>query len=136
MSEWKRPLPTITGETLPYWEACQRGELLIQRCEGCDIYQYYPRGICATCFTSKIGWVKSSGKGTVWTFTVTRQNRTAGFDEGSVCSWRWWRLEEGVKMFTNIIGCDPFDVHIGMPVEVTFVRATREVTVPFFKPAE
>ena len=47
MSEWKRPLPTITGESLPYWEACRRGELLIQRCDQCREYQFYPRGICA-----------------------------------------------------------------------------------------
>ena len=54
MSEWKRPLPTITGESLPYWEACQRGELLIQRCDECREYQFYPRGICANCFTGKV----------------------------------------------------------------------------------
>ena len=41
-----------------------------------------------------------------------------------------------MKMFTNIVGCDPFDVRIGMPVEVTFVKANSQVTVPFFKPSE
>ena len=43
-------------------------------------------------------------------------------------------LDEGVKMFTNIVGCDPGDVTIGMPVEVTFVQATDQVSVPYFKP--
>jgi uncharacterized OB-fold protein len=44
-------------------------------------------------------------------------------------------LEEGVKMFTNVIQCDPRDVSIGMPVEVTFVQATDRISVPYFKPA-
>ncbi|MCZ6867369.1 MAG: Zn-ribbon domain-containing OB-fold protein [Dehalococcoidia bacterium] len=135
MAEWKKPLPTITGETMPYWEACRRGELLIQRCQDCNQYQFYPRGICANCFTGKVRWVKASGKGTVWTFTVTRQNRTPGFDEGPYVL-ALVELEEGVKMFSNIVDCDPFQVKIGMPVEVTFVKATNQVSVPFFKPAE
>jgi uncharacterized OB-fold protein len=44
-------------------------------------------------------------------------------------------LEEGVKMFSNIIECNPRDVNIGMPVEVTFVRANDRISVPYFKPA-
>ncbi len=119
---------------MPYWEACHRGELLIQRCQDCNQYQFYPRGICANCFTGKVRWVKASGKGTVWTFTVTRQNRTPGFDEGPYVL-ALVELEEGVKMFSNIVDCDPFQVKIGMPVEVTFVKATNQVSVPFFKPA-
>jgi uncharacterized OB-fold protein len=38
-------------------------------------------------------------------------------------------------MFTNIIQCNPRDVRIGMPVEVTFVPATDQITIPYFKPA-
>ena len=134
MAEWKKPLPTVTGETMPYWEACRRGELLIQRCRDCDQYQWYPRGICANCFAGKVQWVKASGKGKVWTFTVTRQNRTPGFSEECPYVLALVELDEGIKMFTNIVGCDPGQVKIGMPVEVTFVRATDQVTVPFFKP--
>jgi uncharacterized OB-fold protein len=44
-------------------------------------------------------------------------------------------LEEGVRMFTNIVECDPKDVSIGMAVEVTFQQATPQISVPFFKPA-
>ncbi len=133
MAEWRRPLPTITGESMPYWQATTRGELLIQRCRDCKEYQFYPRGICSNCFNGKIDWVRSSGKGTVWTYTITRQNRTPGFDDGPYVL-ALIELEEGVKMFSNVVGCDPFEVQIGMEVEVTFQRATRDISVPFFKP--
>ena len=43
-------------------------------------------------------------------------------------------LDEGVKMFTNIVECNPSDVKIGLPVEVTFVQATDQISVPFFRP--
>ena len=43
-------------------------------------------------------------------------------------------LDEGVKLFTNIINCDPKSVTIGMDVKVTFVQATNQIHVPMFEP--
>ena len=135
MAEWKKPLPTVSGETKPYWDLCRQGQLLIQKCDKCDEYQFYPRGICANCWSGDIKWVRSSGKGTVWTFTVTYQNRTAGFVDEIPYVLALVELEEGVRMFTNIVECEPSAVTIGMPVEVTFVKATDQITIPYFKPA-
>ena len=78
---WNKPLPTVAGETKAFWDSCRRGQLVIQYCEGCDEYQWYPRGICADCWGESVRWVQSSGRGTVWTYTVTYQNRTPGFAE-------------------------------------------------------
>ena len=60
----------------------------------------------------------------MWTFTVTRLNRDPGFIQDVPYVLALVELDEGVKMFTNIVECNPDDVTIGMPVEVTFVRAT------------
>jgi len=134
MPDWNKPLPSIVGETRPYWESCRQGQLLIQKCDGCGEYQFYPRGICANCWSGAIKWVKASGKGTVWTYTVTYQNRTPGFDGGPYVL-ALVELEEGVRMFSNIVECNPRDVKIGMPVQVTFIKASDQVSIPYFKPA-
>ena len=42
-------------------------------------------------------------------------------------------LEEGPRMMTNIVECNPDSVKIGMAVEVTFEDVTEEVTLPKFK---
>ena len=70
----------------------------------------------------------------MWTYTVTYQNRTTGFDQGPYVL-ALVELEEGVRMFTNIVDCDPGQVQIGMAVEVTFQRATDQISVPYFRPA-
>ncbi|MBD48361.1 uncharacterized protein METZ01_LOCUS163568 [marine metagenome] len=133
MNEWKRPLPAIPGETMPFWNGCREGKLLLQQDQATGGFQWYPRSINTMTPGGKMNWVASSGKGTVWTFTITRQNRTPGFDDGPYVL-ALVELDEGVKLFTNIIECDPFDVRIGMEVEVTFVKANTEISVPFFKP--
>ena len=43
-------------------------------------------------------------------------------------------LDEGPQMMTNIVGCPPEQVKIGMPVQVTFEDWTEEISVPKFKP--
>ena len=108
----------------PFWDSCRRGQLVIQRCDDCNEYQWYPRGICANCWSENIQWVQSSGHGTVWTYTVTNQNRTTGFEEMVPYVLALVELDEGVRMFTNIVDCNPADVSIGMEVEVTFRTAT------------
>ena len=134
MAEWNKPLPTVVGETKPYWDSCRQGKLMLQRCGRCDEYQFYPRGICSHCWSTEVRWVESAGRGAVWTYTVTYQNRTPGF-AGAPYVLALVELEEGVKMFTNVVDCDVGQVHIGMPVEVTFVKANEQITVPYFKPA-
>ena len=37
-------------------------------------------------------------------------------------------------MLTNIVGCAPDEVKIGMPVEVTFEDVSDEVAIPRFSP--
>jgi uncharacterized OB-fold protein len=45
-------------------------------------------------------------------------------------------MDEGVKMMSNIVDCDPHDVQIGMEVEVVFDDVTDDVTLPKFKPVK
>ena len=134
-TEYLKPLPTASGETKPFWDAARRGRFLTQRCNRCQEYQWYPRGFCSNCWTQDIEWVEASGKGTVWSYTITYQNRSPGFREEGAYVLALVALEEGgTKAFTNIVDCNPQDVYIGMPVEVVF-RDAPGFKIPFFKPA-
>jgi hypothetical protein len=44
-------------------------------------------------------------------------------------------LEEGVHLISNMVGCDPDEIEIGMPVEVVFETVSDEITLPKFKKA-
>jgi uncharacterized OB-fold protein len=41
-------------------------------------------------------------------------------------------LPEGVKVVSNIIGCDPDVVSIGMPVRLAFASAGEQGNIPVF----
>lgn len=136
MAKWNRPLPIESGETKPFWDACRKGKFLIQRCRSCGKYQYHYRGFCSHCWTGQIEDVAASGRGTVWSHTVIYRNRTPGFAEEVPYVVVLVELEEGVKVISNVVNCDPESVRIGMPVKLTFVTATEEWRIPMFEPAE
>jgi uncharacterized OB-fold protein len=133
--KYAKALPRIDEESKGFWEACQRHELYVQQCRACGARRYYPRAVCPTCLSSDTAWVLSSGRGTVYTYTVTYQNQAPGFRDELPYVLAYVELDEGVRLLTNIVGCAPEDVRIGMPVAVTFDDVTPEVTLPKFKPA-
>lgn len=132
--KYNKPLPRIDEESKGFWEACQRHELYVQRCRACRSSRYYPRALCPACLSDDTEWVRCSGRGEVYTFTVTNQNQAPGFREELPYVLAYVELQEGLRVLTNIVDCPPESVRIGMPVEVVFDDVTAGVTLPKFKP--
>ena len=134
MAEYAKPLPEITAESRPFWEGCRRHQLLVQRCRACGARQHYPRGICAACWSDDIEWLPSSGRGTVYSFTVTYRTQARGFRDELPYVLAYVELEEGVQVLTNIVGGDPEKLVIGMPVRIVFEDVNADVSIPRFTP--
>ena len=131
---YKKPLPRIDEESRGFWEALARHELYLQQCRDCGTKRFPPRAVCPACLSSATAWVRASGRGIVYTYTVTHQNQAPGFREELPYVLAVVELVEGPRMMTNIVGCAPDAVRIGMPVEVTFEDVTPEITLAKFRP--
>jgi hypothetical protein len=44
-------------------------------------------------------------------------------------------LDEGPRLTANVVGIGNEDLKVGMPVEMIFDDAAREITMPRFQPA-
>ncbi|MGI9594725.1 MAG: Zn-ribbon domain-containing OB-fold protein [Acidimicrobiales bacterium] len=139
MAEIEHPLPNASWETRGYWEGAGRGEIVLQRCLSCGTVQHKPRGVCVTCLDGDIEHFVAGGRGTVYTFTVTNQNQAKGFAEACPYVMAYVDLEEGPRLLTNIVDCEPDSVEIGMAVIANFATAERDdgeaFAVPRFSPA-
>lgn len=129
-----RPLPKPDHVSAPFWKAAADGRVLIQQCPACGHRQFYPRALCTSC-AADTEWVEASGRGTVHTFTVIRQNWAKPFVDELPYVVAMVELEEGVKMMTNITDCEIDDVHIGMQVEAYSAIVDDEVGILFWRPA-
>ncbi len=135
MAEIEHPKPFADWETRAYWEGCGRGEIVLQRCGACAKVQHRPRAICASCLSGDIEYFVASGRGQVYTFTVTHQNNARGFREACPYVLAYVELDEGPRLLTNVVGCDPQSVRIGMPVVADFTPPDEDLAVPRFRPA-
>ncbi len=135
MAEIEHPKPFADWETRAYWEGCGRGEIVLQRCGACAKVQHRPRAICASCLSGDIEHFVASGRGQVYTFTVTHQNNARGFREACPYVLAYVELDEGPRLLTNVVGCDPESVRIGMPVVADFTPPDEDLAVPRFRPA-
>lgn len=133
MSELPTSTPPVNEETRPFWDATAKGILHLPRCDDCSLVVFYPRSFCPGCRSRNLTWVDLSGRGSVYSYTVTR--RIGG-------KWRahtplviaYVELEEGPRMLTNLVECDPETVSIGMPVEVVFDDTGEGRAIPRFQP--
>jgi uncharacterized OB-fold protein len=107
---------------------------VIQACRACGALQYYPRGVCGACWSSDLVWRLSAGRGTVYTFTVTRRSQAPGFRDELPYVLAYVELDEGVQVLTNLVGADASAIRIGMRVAVTFEDVSPEISIPRFRP--
>ena len=128
-----RPAPTPDPEAAEYWAAARDGRLLVQRCDACGHHQLYPRDRCISC-RSPVSWIEASGRGTVYSYTVIRQNYSRPFRDWIPYVVALVDLVEGPRLMTNVVGCDPEDVHVGMDVRARFEQVSEEASIALFEP--
>ncbi|WP_052666605.1 Zn-ribbon domain-containing OB-fold protein [Nitriliruptor alkaliphilus] len=129
-------LPTVDPSSAPWWEACERGELLIRRCDACGLAHHYPRQRCPTCWSEDVRWEAASGRGRLHTWSVVHAGALPPFSERLPYVVAIVALEEGPLLATNIVDADHARLAIDQDLVVVFERDEGStVTVPRFRPA-
>jgi hypothetical protein len=130
-----KPIPAVTPEMRPFYEAARRHELRVQRCRGCGVLRFPARALCSACLSTDADWVAVSGRGEIYSFNIMHQVYHPGFAAEVPYAVVLVKLAEGPKMISNVVGVDVRAVRIGMPVRVVFEQVSDEVTLPKFAPA-
>jgi hypothetical protein len=126
------PGPNPDSTSQPYWDACDRCELTFQRCGNCGAAQFQPASICRTCTSNRLSWEKSSGRGSVYSWSVVWRPPTPDYTTPFVVAIV--DLEEGYQMMANVIGCEPEQLRVGLPVQVEFHPLAGGHLLPYFAP--
>jgi hypothetical protein len=127
------PWPVADADTQDYWDAIAERRFLIQRCRSCRRYQYYPRSVCTACTSTDLELVASQGRGTIYSYTVSRRAAHPDMAERVPYVVALIDLAEGPRMLANLVGVDPENVTIGADVAVTFLQAAEGILLPAFE---
>lgn len=133
MSEAKRIEPPESEVAKPFWEASRSKELVLQWCKPCGTVIWYPRPVCPTCLGEDLEWRPASGTGEVHTFSVMHKQANPFMQPPYTVALV--QLDEGARLMTNIVNCEPDDVSVGMQVQVHWEELSDGRHLPLFEPA-
>lgn len=128
-----RILPQVTPQNEHFWTGGAQGELRFLRCRACGHWIHPPAPICPACLAREVGVEAVSGRARVATFTVNHQRWIPGFEPPYVVAIVELVEQTGLRLTTNLVGCEPGDVRIGMPVRAVFEERDG-VWIPLFEP--
>jgi len=131
-SPYDKPLPTITDLNRDFWEGCKQGRLRMQKCSACAHIRYPISHVCPRCLSYEFQWTDLSGRGSVFSYIVFHQIYNKAFAQDVPYNVALVQLEEGPRMYSNVVGVPNDAVKVGDHVQVLFEAVTPEVTLPRF----
>jgi len=132
----RKPLPEITDLTRPFWSAAREGKLVMQKCPSCGTIDFFPKPWCLECGKREREWVEVTTRGTVYSYTVTSlvMMNLPGWEKDLPVILCLVDLDDGGRMYAQLVGCSSEEVRIGMRVEAHFEQISDEAGIPKFRP--
>lgn len=117
-----KPMPLATEISAPFWEGLRARNLLIQQCNACSHWIFYPRRHCPACLAHDLSWRAVSGGATLYSYTVTRIATLPDFADEMPQKLAVVELDEGVRINTNLVGLGEDEIKIGMRLQPVFAE--------------
>ncbi|MBI4330779.1 MAG: OB-fold domain-containing protein [Chloroflexi bacterium] len=120
-----KPLPEVTSVDREFWDSIQKDVFKLQKCLDCNRLQFFPRPVCVHCFSSHLGWQESKGTGKIYSFTSVFVPVAPAFAKqvqatGKPVLFVLVDLDEGLRVYGEVVGAAAPDLKIGSPVRVSF----------------
>ena len=131
MGDPSRIKPPLGPDNAWWWQMADQGKLGIQRCLGCDTLRHPPRPMCGECHSLEWDAIEASGKGSICSYTVLRHPQFPGYEYPLIIVLV--DLEEGTRVTSQLVGCEPRDVAFGLPVQMFVQRDPDGFKLPVFR---
>jgi hypothetical protein len=87
---------------------------------------------CPVCHATSVTWFEASGEGTIYSYTESMRGQ-GPWAEVAPYVVAYVDLEEGPRLLTNLVDCDPASLEIGQRVHVVF-EVAGDYKFPRFAP--
>ena len=133
---YEKPVPAITREDRPFWDAAREHRLVLPRCNYCGHTWFPPYMSCPACLSLDLEYVDASGRGTVWGYTIMRHPYIESFAPELPYNVVLVQLEEGPMVYSNLIDIAEDDIEPDLAVEAVFEDVSDDLTLVKFRPTK
>jgi uncharacterized OB-fold protein len=123
--------PHASDLSQPFWYGCALGELRFQRCDDCGLATHTPAYLCAHCASQRLSWERSAGTGTIYSWTIVWRPQSPAFEVPYAPVIV--DVDEGWQILSNVIGCEPGAIAVGLRVTVEFHATESGFSLPYFR---
>ena len=120
----------LNAELYAFWA---QGELRLQRCAQCRTWRHPPRYRCAACGSAETTWDLASGRGRVFSWTITHRAVDPAFEPPYAVVVV--ELEEGPRLVGNLAGIELAELRLDLPVVVELEPVSDTIALVTFRPA-
>lgn len=128
-----KPNPRGEGLNGEFYRACAGGSLCFQRCSSCDAWRHLPRYRCPTCGSAEFRWAESTGRGRLYSWTVTHRAIHPAFADALPLAIVVVEMDEGVRIVSDLPGVDPKQLVLDLRVEAYVEVRSEEIGLPHFR---
>lgn len=118
-----KPSPVPTELDKPFYDACTKGQLVVQNCKLCNRLQHPPEPVCWKCgLAGFLEWKRMSGRGKIYSYAVVYDGPVELLKVDMPYNLAVISLEEDptINMLSHLPGTPVDEVPIGASVEVIF----------------
>jgi uncharacterized OB-fold protein len=133
MTDYTKPLPHIDDSNRPYWQGLQEGRVRFLTCAACDRMRVYTFRKCPHCGSEDSVWTELRGTGEIWSLARFHQVYFEGFRAEVPYTVVIVQLDDGPRVYSNIVQTEAEYVRIGARVTPVFEPVTEEVTLLKFR---
>ena len=127
--------PPVTEASAPFWDATREQRFVLPWSTATGKTVWYPREVDPAAPDQPFDWREASGEGVVYAASVHHKTGPGRDPDDGLYVVALVELPEGVRMMTNIVGCPPDEVTVGMPVRLAWHPLSDGRHLPMFAPA-
>ena len=127
--------PPQSEHGAPFWDATREQRLVIPFSTATGQPFWYPREVAPDSLEPGVEWREASGDGVVYAVSVQHKTGPGRDPAEGPYAVALVDLPEGVRVMSNVIGCDPESVTPGMAVRVAWHPLSDGRNLPLFTPA-
>ena len=129
---YDKPVPKIEPEAAPYWEYLRQHDIHLQRCDHCEEAYFPPSTHCPACLSPDVTWTPVAGTGRVWATATMHRAYLEAYEPEIPYNISIVELDEGPKVWTNVVAVPVDDVRVGMRVSVRYDDVAEDLTLARF----
>jgi uncharacterized OB-fold protein len=131
-THYDKPLPVMDPDSKGFWEHARQHQLVVQHCLDCGDKHFPPGPVCPNCLSERQEWMQSSGKATLVSWVNFHRAYWDGYRDELPYNACLVQLAEGPLMVSKLVGPQPENLRLGMPLRVVFDDLTDTVSLPVF----